>query len=220
MASITSYSTLLQAIVDVAEDDSVEFSAYIPTGMDLAEERLFKELELPEVPTKVTGSLTQDNRMLTKPASYKYPHYFRITVSGAGRLLEKRTDDFIQDYWPTPTVTGVPKYYADSSSTEFIIAPTPDSGYSYELKATFPPTKLSVSNPTNYFVNECQDVLFAACMVEMAKFMKAWSQVTVWKAYYEAARDSWNINSKRLKRDDGQTPNSPQGPNTLAQAVK
>jgi hypothetical protein len=216
MSSITSYTTLVEALQAAAEDDGAEFEAFLPTAIDLAEELLFKELELPDLEDKVTGTLTQDSNTLLKPTGYKFGNYLKIVVDGENVLLQKRRDDYIQDYWPDPTVTGVPKYYADSSSTEFILAPTPDSGYVYELKATIPPVKLSTSNQTNYFITECQDILFAACMLEMAKFMKAWSQIQVWQGAYSTARDSWNMNSGRTRRDDGSIPNTPDsGPNTL-----
>jgi hypothetical protein len=83
------------------------------------------------------------------------------------------------------------------------------------------PTKLSVSNTTNYFTDNCQDILYAACLSEMAKFMKAWSQVQVHEQTYAMARDNWNINMKRHRRDGGHTPQNPNsGPNTLTHTIK
>jgi len=221
MATITSYNTLVQAIKDAAEDDGTEFDAYIPTAIDLAEELLFRELELPDLETKYTGNLTQDNNTLAKPTGYKFGNYFKIVVSGSNVILKKRRDDYIQDYWPDPTVSGVPKYYADSSVSNFIIAPTPDDSYEYELKVTVPPTKLSVSNQTNYFVNECQDLLFYACMIEMSRFMKAWSEIEKWASVYAPSRDDWNLNAARTRRDDGSVPSAPSsGPNSLKHTIQ
>ena len=220
MASITTYATLLQAVIDNTEDDSVEFAAYLPTALDLAEERLFKELELQDLETKATGALVTNTATLVKPLGYKYANYFKITSASLDIILEKKREDYLIDYWPNSTVTGVPKYYADLSATLFRLAPTPSSTLTYEIKYTKQPDKLSVANTTNYYTEQCKDVLFGACMLEMCLFMKAWSQIPVWKTYYEAARDAWNVNSARLKRDDGQTPLSPQGPNDLQHAVK
>jgi len=220
MASITTYSTLVQAVIDTAEDDSTEFSNYLPTAIDLAEERLFKELDLYDLETKANGALTINSVTLTKPTGFKYANYFKISVSGSDRILEKKREDYLIDYWPNTTIADVPKYYADYSATEFRITPTPNLGYTYEIKYTKQPTKLSITNSSNYFIEQCKDALFAATMVEQTRFMKAWSQVGVWEDAYTKARDSWNINSQRQKRDDGQKPQNPQGPNDLNNAVK
>lgn len=220
MASITTYATLVQALKDVAEDDGTEFDAYIPTAIDLAEERLIRELELPDCEEKATGALTINQTYIEKPTGYRNMQYFKLSVSGSDVLLKKRTEDYLIDYWPNSTVADVPKYYADLSSTQFKLAPTPQLGYTYEMKYLKQPTKLSTTTTTNYFTDNCQDILFAACLVEMAKFMKAWSQVAVHEQTYAMARDTWNINIQRLRRDGGSIPNNPaDGPNSLTHTM-
>ena len=220
MASITNYATLLQAVVDNVEDDSTEFAAFIPTAVDLCEERLFKELELQDLETKATGTLTINDNSLAKPTGYKYANYFKITSSGLDVILDKKREDYLLDYWPNPVLADVPKYYADATATTFRLAPTPSAAFTYSIKYTKQPTKLSVTNTTNYYLEQCKDCLFYGIMVEMATFMKAWSQVTVWQGLYTAARDTWNTNSIRIKRDDGMNLNSPVKPNDLSSAVK
>lgn len=220
MAAITNYTTLVQAIIDESEDNGEEFAAFIPTAVDTAEEILFKELDLPDLEIQATGSLTVNVNTLSKPTGYKLGNYLKITTALGSKLLKKRREDYIQDYWPLSTVLGEPKYYADLSSGQFILAPTPDSGYPYVLKYPAVPTKLSASNQTNYFVNNCHPILFAVCMMEMSRFMKAWTQVDVWAKYFAELRDAWNIEAMRNRRDDGEMPNNPEGPNTLKSAVK
>ncbi len=142
--------------------------------------------------------------------------------SGQRTVLKKRNEDYLEDYWPDPFIQAPPKYYGDGSSTSFTIAPTPDASYFYELKYTGQPTKLSISNPTNYFTDKCRDVLYFACMVEVAKFMKAWSQVQVWEQPYQQAIANWNTQEVRKRMDNGEMPNNPLGGNNtlkLAQKV-
>lgn len=219
--AINTYNDLVLQIQQVTEDDGIELAAYIPTAVNLAEQRLFKELDLPDLEAPVTGTLTANNSSLTKPANYRINNYFQITVGGRKTLLKKRTDDFIQDYWPDETVTGIPKYYSDSSSTTFMLAPTPDLGYTYKLKCTVEPTQLAPLNQTNYFVTNCSDILYQAAMKEMAKFQKAWQQVPAWEQEYTNLRDMWNIEMMRKRRDNGETPMNPLGgTNSLKATVK
>ena len=219
---ITDYATLLQAVVDTVEDDGAEFAAYLPTALDMVEEFLFRDLELPDLETKLPGNLTAGSSTLAKPAGYKFANYLKIVVNGANVFLKKRRDDFIQDFWPDPTQTDVPKYYSDASATAFTLAPTPVQSWAYELKYSAKPPKLNATtNTTNYYTANCQDILFYAMMVEMAKFMKAWSQVPIWGQMYTTARDAWNVEAMRKRRDDGQTPNNMgNGPNDIKHTTK
>lgn len=216
MAIITNYSTLVQAIQNVTEDDGAEFVTYIPTAIALAEERLFKELELPTLDEKDTGNLTASANTLTKPTGYKFADFLSVDVLGVKHVLKKKRESFINDYWPSATAVGAPKYYCDTNDTTFIIAPTPEAAYAYELKYTKQPTKLSSSNETNYFVTNCSDTLFPGAVLEMVKFMKAWSQVQIWEQNFVQSRDTWNIEMMRYRRDGGELPaNTDSGPNSL-----
>lgn len=218
--TINNYTTLVSAIQNVAEDDGAEFASYIPTAINLAEEKLFRELELPELEQEVQGVLVPNNQLLAKPEGYEFSDHLRIVVDNNNTVLKKKQDSFLIDYWPNSTLTGVPKYYSDSSETTFRLAPTPNSGYTYVLKATLKPEKLSTTNLTNYFTNNVVDCLYYASMIEMTKFMKAWSQLPVWENKYTQAQQSWNVQMMRLRRDGGTTPTNPDnGPNSLKHTI-
>lgn len=227
MPVIIDYPTLVQAIIDTAEDDGLEFVAYIPTAVDQAEEFMFKDLDLPDLEIKVPGVLIPGNTTVAKPAGYRYANYFKIMVPDPiligqtnNLFLKKRRDDYLQDYWPNTALQDVPKYYSDSSVLDFDIVPPPNFAFTYEIKYTAQPAKLTLLNPTNYYTTRCTDSLFNACMVQMVRFMKAWSQVPIWEAHYKAASDAWNINMRRVRRDDGNSPKNPtNGPNDLAHTI-
>lgn len=221
MAVITNYTTLVENVIALLENDDTEFSAYIPTALALAEERLVRENDFSDLETKTTAAVTANNPLITKPSGVNYVKYLNITVAGDKRILLKKTDDFIIDYWPNSTNTGVPKYYADESETQYLLAPTPDSAYTYEIKYVKAPGKLSTTNATNYFVSNCPDMLFKATIVEMVKFMKAWNQIQIFEADYQAARESWNLEQAMKRRDDTSTPQNPEGSqNTLKSTVQ
>lgn len=219
MTAITNYTTLVKAIKDAAEDDGTEFATYIPTAIDLVEERLYRELDLPELELKATGSFTTNVNTLAKPSGYTFGEYFAVIINGKRNLLQKRRDTYILDY--APTVTDVPKYYADDSETNFIVSPTPNTNYPYELKYTKKPEKLTSSNLTNYYTRKLNATLFYGCMAEMARFMKDWAQVDFWETEYGRNSQSWNVQAMRYRRDGGSLPMNPDGgPNSLAHTVK
>lgn len=219
---VVDYNTLFAAVQATSEDTGTEFASYLPIAIDSAEEFLFRDLDLPDLESKTSPStLSAGSNIVPKPSGYKFANYFKIVVNGANIFLKKRREDYIQDFWPDPTATDVPKYYSDASATNFILAPTPVQPWSYEIKYSAKPAKLSPTNPTNYYTSNCQDLLYLACMVEMVKFMKAWPQVPIWTQAYTQARDAWNLEAMRRRRDDGQTPANPSnGPNDIKHTIK
>lgn len=217
MTQISTYATLVQALKDVAEDDNQEFADYIPTAIDLAEERLFRELDLMDLEKKQVGTLTTGVPAFPKPADYVITEYFSVTdITGRVVILKKRMEDYIREYWPNPANMDVPKYYADQDVSNFLIAPSPASNYAYVLRYSGKPPKLTTSNNSNYYSVNCQEQIYFACMVEMCKFMKAWQQGLVWEQEFTKARDSWNRHQERRRRDGSELPQNPDGgPNTI-----
>jgi hypothetical protein len=222
MADIQSYADLVSVIQNVAEDDGSEFTSYIPYAISLAEQRLNRELDLPDLEIAVTGTLSATINTLPKPSGYRFANYFHIINSlGAVQVLKKRREDYINDYWPNPSLTATPKYYADQSATTFQLAPIPDVSYQYRIKYTAEPNRLGVSTQTNYFTQRCVDILYAAAMVEMTIFMKAWQQITIWEQAYKELKDGWNLTMARNRKDDGETQRNPDNPiNTVENAPK
>ncbi len=221
MADLSTYALLVQAIQDVAENDGTEFVAYIPTGISLAEQRLNRDLDLPDLEIPQTGTLTATINTLPKPTGYRFANYFHIVVNGRIKVLKKRREDYINDYWPDQTITGIPKYYADQGQSTFQFAPVPDVSYQYRIKYTAEPDRLSTSNQTNYFTQRCADILFNAAMVEMTLFDKAWQQVQIWEAAYQELKTGWNLTMVRQRKDDGEAPRNPaQTINTVENAAK
>jgi hypothetical protein len=221
MADIQSYTDLVNTIQAIAEDNGDEFVAYIPYAVSLAEQRLNRELDLPDLEIPVTGTLTAAINTLPKPTGYRYANYFHIIVNGKVQVLKKRREDYLNDYWPDPTQTAAPKYYADQSVTNFQLAPIPDVSYQYRMKYTAEPTRLGTTNQTNYFTTRCADILFAASMVEMTLFMKAWSQVPIYEQAYDVLKTGWNITMARNRKDDGEVQHNPDQPiNTVENAPK
>lgn len=221
MADIQSYADLVNVIQNVAEDNGSEFNSYIPYAISLAEQRLNRELDLPDLEIPVTGTLTAQISTLPKPAGYRFANYFHIIANGKVTVLKKRREDYLNDYWPNPSLTAAPKYYADQSVTAFQFAPIPDVSYQYRIKYTAEPNRLGVSTQTNYFTQRCVDILYAASMVEMTIFMKAWQQIPVWEQAYKELKDGWNLTMARSRKDDGETQHNPSNPlNTVENTPK
>jgi len=205
--TITTYNTLVSAVVEAMEDDSSEFAAYVPTAIDLAERRLEKQIDTDGMVVVTTIIATASSYIIPKPSGYRFARDFEAVVSGNVQSLKKKTNSFIRDYWPNPSqVSTEPLFYADYDKDNFIIAPTPTSTTNLLLTAAIRPTRLSTANQTNYFINELPDALFYATMSNMAEFMKSWQTLQVWEQKYVDAMQGTNNEGRRQRREDDTDP--------------
>lgn len=215
---ITSYSTLVSAVGEYFEDDSTEFTNYIPIAVDLAEQRLAREIDSTHLRINTIVSSLPSNRLLDKPTGYKFAWNLRYkTPTGEMKTLFKRTDSYIEDYWPwADTSVGAPIYYGDYSQTQFIIGPTVSDAAEFHLSYSGRPTPLSASVSINVFTSSFSDLLFAATLIEQAKFARQNSMVATLEEHYQKRLQSIVNEGRRERRDEGIEPaNSASHRNTL-----
>lgn len=216
--AIDSYANLKQAVLEAAEDTSDEINSYFPVALDNAEQRLLKELDVLGLKAITTVTASASSPTFRKPSGYRLGFslaYIDPTTS-AKTLLRKKTDDYLDEYWPNPTSVGTPKFYADEDNLFFRIAPSPISTVNVEVKYLKRPTALTSANPTNYYTDFASDALFYATMIEIGIWQRNDMLTAKFSEMYVAARDSLNNEGRRQRRDDGINPANPEvGQNTL-----
>lgn len=211
----STYNGLVSAIKALAEDDSQEFEAYIPTAIHLAEQRLIKEIDTEGLHFTASVTATAGNPLVSKPSGYRLGYSLSYNTSVGREFVFKKTDDFIKDYWPQGSTStsafpfGQPKYYADRNNTQFIVGPTPVSGYVFEVEYLKEVSALSSTVSSNYFTEFASDALYYATMSNMAEFMKDYQIQPVWESKYDRAMQGINNQGRRERRDDGTPPSNP-----------
>ena len=78
----------------------------------------------------------------------------------------------MNEYWPTRTSTGTPKYWSWWDHNSLYVAPTPDAAYNVEVGITRLPTRLSSSNTTSWLGDNAPQALLYGCLAEAFKFLK------------------------------------------------
>lgn len=196
-----SYTNLLSAVTAMAEDNSTEFSDFLPKAVHLAEARLFRNLDFD---FSSTASMTTVNGAaeVNKPTGHRLTHNLYVTVSNEKIRLLKKTEDFLYSYWPNPTVTGIPKYYGDKDTSVWTLAPTPNGNYTLTYEIIKQPDLLGPTNETNVFTTYFPDALFYATMSVMCEFMKDMERKQEWEAKYSDSINTANNEGRRYRQDD------------------
>jgi hypothetical protein len=173
------YAQLSAAIQAYTENPSADFVAQIPTFVQQAEQRIYNSVQFPSLRKNVTGSTTGNNKYLACPSDF-LAVYSMAVVDGTGayEYLLNKDVNFIRQAYPTPTSTGLPKYYAlfgpqynDPNELTFILGPTPDATYVVELHYFFYPPSI-VTASTSWLGDNFDSVLLYGSLVEAYTYMK------------------------------------------------
>lgn len=146
------YVQLFQTIQDYSENTEPLFVENIPRFVQEAEQRIYNSVQIPALRKNVTGVLTASNQYLSAPNDYLSTYSVAVYTSDYAvpyTYLLNKDVNFIRECYPTPTVTGVPKYYAlfgsqytNANELSFILGPTPDANYQVELHYFYYPVSI------------------------------------------------------------------------------
>ena len=173
------YTTLKQSIQDWTENDETTFVNEIDFFIKNAEERIFKLVDLDYFRKNVTGTMTADNKFLQKPSDYLATYSLSyVNASNENVFLLQKDVNFLQEYTADPTTTGSPIYYASFDVDNFIVAPTPSTGFAVELHYYYRPASLTTDDSGSTWIStNAPDALLYACLVEAYTFMKGENDV-------------------------------------------
>lgn len=195
MATTMTFETLKQDVQRYLErgatyaSDPVVYEQ-IPRLINLAERRISRELKIQGFIAVVSDTLTVGQSVYPKPDRW------RDTVSinvGTGTNLANRTSLFARDYeycrayWPNESQTDTPQFYADYNYSNWLIAPTPDQEYPFEVLYYELPPLLDDSIQTNWLTEYAPQLLLYGTLLEATPFLKNDERIATWQQYYDRA---------------------------------
>lgn len=189
------YTQLSSAIQAYAENTEANFVAEIPVFVQQAEQRIYNTVQFPSLRKNVTGTTSANNKYLSCPGDF-LATYSMAVIDGTGtyEYLLNKDVNFIRQAYPTPTETGLPRYYAifgpataNSDELTFIMGPTPDAAYSVELHYYYYPESIVTAN-TSWLGDNFDSVLLYGSLVEAYTYMKGEADIMqVYNTKYQEA---------------------------------
>jgi hypothetical protein len=172
------YSQLVQAVKDYTENTETTFVNNIDVFIQQAEERINRDVQIPELRKNATGNTSASVPYLGRPSDFLSTFSLAV-IDGSNNytyLLEKEVN-FIREAYPSQSTTGLPKYYGmfdgdtSSSSGNFILGPTPDAAYSVEIHYYYDPPSI-VTSSTSWLGDNAETALLYGTLYEAYTFMK------------------------------------------------
>jgi len=195
MATTMTFTTLQQDVRRYLErgttyaSDPVVFEQ-IPRLINLAERRIARELKIQGFINIVSGTLQAG------VAVYDKPDRWRDTVSiniGTGannntrKVLFSRAYEYMLNYWPDRTATAQPIFYSDYDYSHWLISPTPDAAYPFEVLYYELPPLLDDAVQTNWLSEYAPQLLLYGTLLEATPFLKNDERIPVWQNMYDRA---------------------------------
>jgi hypothetical protein len=197
------YTQLTAAICDYTQNFDQDFIDNIPVFVTQAEQRIYNTVQFPSLRKNVTGLTEANNKYLSSPGDFLAVYSLAVVdATGAYEYLLNKDVNFIRQAYPTPTSTGLPKYYALFGPTttsgaspvitnelSFIMGPTPAAAYTVELHYYYYPESISVAASGQTWLGDNFDsVLLYGSLVEAITFMKGEADmVQLYNAKYAEA---------------------------------
>jgi len=170
---------LKTAIQDYSDNSETTFVNNINNFIKAAEEKIFKSVDLDYFRKNVTSAFTSSDAFLTVPTDYLASFSLQITTSGSESFLLQKDVNFLREYTPASSTTGLPKYYARFDENNFMVAPTPNSNYTLELHYYYRPASLTAGadSGTTWISTNAPFALLYGSLIEAYTFMKGEADV-------------------------------------------
>jgi hypothetical protein len=185
MASVMTYSSLVENIQSYLERTDQATIDKIPTFIMLAEQVMAADLKFLGNLTVATSNMVQGENVIDKPARWRKTVSMNVTVNGVRQPIFLRKYEYLREYWPNPTQQDVPFFYCDYDYTHWMIAPTPDDDYAYEVLYYERVQPLDATNQSNWFTEYAPQALLYGSLLQAMPFLKNDERIPMWQAQYE-----------------------------------
>jgi hypothetical protein len=157
----------------------------IPLFIMLAEQIIASQIKFLGNLTVNTSTMVVNTAVIDKPARWHKTVSMNVLVNGERFPVLLRKYEYLREYAPIATVTGIPVYYGDYDYTHWLVAPTPDVAYNYEVLYYERIQPLDSSNQTNWFTIYAPQALLYGSLLQAMPYIKNDERSMMWKANYD-----------------------------------
>ena len=215
------YNTYQAALAELMVVDSVtepNFVDILPSIIDYAEQRIYRELDLLSAKVTATGlSTTAGTRAMALPTQNPFVAVEAVTVIASTLALGNQklsnrqpllpvSRDLLDAVYANAWQDCVPVWFAMQDSATILFGPWPDQAYGVEVTGIVRPSPLSNQNTTTFLSTNLPDLFLAASMIFASGYQKNFGsqsddpQMAVsWSAQYDKLMASAMAEEARKK---------------------
>lgn len=186
VAAVMTYDSLTENIQSYLERTDTATLEKIPLFIMLAEQVIASEIKFLGNLTVNTSNMVAGQFVIDKPVRWHKTVSMNVVVNGVRNPVLLRKYEYLREYWPDQTQTDQPLYYADYDYTHWLVAPTPDAAYAFEVLYYERVQPLDSTNQTNWFTIYAPQALLYGSLLQAMPFLKNDDRIPMWQAQYSA----------------------------------
>lgn len=192
-AVVMTYDSLVADIESYLERTDAATVDKIPTFIMLAEQQIATQIKFLGNLTVNNSTMVTGNPVIAKPARWHKSVSLNVTVGGVRQAVLLRKYEYIREYWPDATLTGVPQFYCDYDYEHWLVGPTPADDYTFEVLYYERVQPLDSSNQTNWFTEYAPQALLYGSLLQAMPFLKNDERIPMWRAEYDIVMSSLKV---------------------------
>lgn len=172
----------------------------LPSLINLAERQLANSLKLLGFVAVVTDTLSIGQSVIPKPNRWRdtISINFGVSATQIRTPLFARSYEYLRRYWPDEDLTDQPKFYGDYNYFNWLIVPSADFAYPFEVNYWELPALLDATNQTNWTTDFAPNALLHGALLQAAPFLKDDERIPIWQQIYD--RDVAILEAQDMRR--------------------
>ena len=191
------YDNLSSNVLQYLERKDASTVEQIPNFIMLAEFEIAEMMKSLGQQAVAESTMAAGNSIIPKPARWRKTTSFNITVNGKKQPVLLRKYEYLINYSSGAT-TGVPLYYADYDYDNWLVSPTPDLAYPFEVLYYERIQPLSTENQTNWLTRNAPNAMLYGTLLQAMPFLKNDQRVIFQQKYTEAITALTNEDKLRI----------------------
>ena len=183
---VMTYDSLNTMVLQYLERRDAAVVEAIPTFITLAEFEIAQQIKTLGQMQVVESTMTIGNPVIQKPARWRKTTSMEVSSAGSKSPVLLRKYEYLKSYTPDATTTGLPLFYADYDYDHWLVAPTPDQAYPFEVLYYERLEPLSSSNQTNWITQNAPNAMLFGTLLQAMPFLKNDARQIFQQKYQEA----------------------------------
>jgi hypothetical protein len=182
---VLTYDSLTSAVEQYLERNDASVVNQIPTFITLCEFEIAQQIKTLGQQQVVQSTMSINNPILPKPARWRKTVSFNVTGSSGPSPVFLRKYEYLLSY-NTGGSSGLPLYYADYDYDHWLVSPTPDQAYPFQVLFYERLQPLDSVNQTNWITQNAPNAMLYGTLLQAMPFLKNDQRQIFQEKYKEA----------------------------------
>jgi hypothetical protein len=191
---VLTYDNLVTTVEQYLERNDAAVVNQIPTFITLCEFEIAQQIKTLGQQQVVESVMTAGNPVIPKPARWRKTVSMNVTSNNTPSPVLLRKYEYLLNY-NSGSTTSLPLYYADYDYGHWLVSPTPDQSYAFEVLYYERINPLSSTNQTNWLTQNAPNAMVFGTLLQAMPFLKN-DQRQIFQQKYSEAIELLSIEDK------------------------